>query len=100
MVAYDNVLCAASSIASTLGNPIITPPSVMASSTKATNAGPDPASAVHASKCFSSMKRHLPHDEKMPRSISLCKGCEEGMVETTVIHFRICSREIMDGLKD
>ncbi len=37
----------------------------MASNTKATNAGPDPARAVQASKCFSSRNRHRPQDVKI-----------------------------------
>lgn len=48
-----------------LAIPSSPPPSAMASSTSATNAGPDPASAVHVSKYFSSKNRALPHDMKM-----------------------------------
>lgn len=62
-----NVLCAANSNASALGNPIITPPSAIASRKIHANAGPLPLSAVHASKCFSSRKRQRPMEEKMVR---------------------------------
>lgn len=67
-------LCAASSKASALGKPIMTPPSAMASSTSATKAGPDPAKAVHASKCFSSRKRTLPQGVKRERRIWRVRG--------------------------
>ncbi len=60
-------LCAANNTASSLGKPIITAPSAKASNINATKAGPLPANAVHTSKCFSSMKRTRPHDEKRER---------------------------------
>lgn len=47
----NHVLCAANSNASLLGKPIMTPPSAIASKTKQTKAGPDPHTAVTASKC-------------------------------------------------
>jgi hypothetical protein len=58
-------LCAASSNASALGNPIITPPSAIASRNTHANAGPEPERAVHASKCFSSRNLQRPIEEKM-----------------------------------
>ena len=84
-------LWAASSKASILGNPIITPPSAIASKKVHTNAGPEPAKAVHASKCFSSRKRHRPMDENMLRmmllSVSWCG--EGGRFDMTVMPSRI-----------
>jgi hypothetical protein len=84
-------LCAANSSASALGNPIITPPSAMASKKTHANAGPDPLRAVHASKCFSSVNRHRPIDEKifkiMLRFTSL--SGDKGSGVTTVMPSRI-----------
>lgn len=72
LVQTSSLLCAASSSASARGRPIITPPSAIASSTSNANAGPEPDKAVHASKCFSSRKRHRPiglkRDPKILRS--------------------------------
>ena len=89
---FEHVLCAASSNASARGRPIITPPSAIASSTTHANAGPEPESAVHASKCFSSKKRHRPIVEKICRMIERSSSCvsEGGRVETTVMPSRIC----------
>lgn len=55
----------------------MTPPSAMASSTKATKAGPDPAKAVHASKCFSSKNRTRPQGVNRERRIWREMGGEE-----------------------
>lgn len=68
----------------------MTPPSAMASKINATNAGPDPATAVQASKCFSSKKRHRPHEVKMARMSARDKGSATGV--TMVIPSRICSQ--------
>ena len=85
-------LWAASSKASILGNPIITPPSAIASKKVHTNAGPEPAKAVHASKCFSSRKRHRPMDENMLRMMLLSVSWygEGGRFDMTVMPSRIC----------
>lgn len=85
--------CAASSSASLRGKPIMTPPSAMASRKTQAKAGPLPASAVQASKCFSSRKRHRPTALKMDRSVrrSVVRDELEGSsVERTVMPSRIC----------
>lgn len=84
-------LWAASSKASVLGNPIITPPSAIASRKMHANAGPEPARAVHASKCFSSRKRHRPMEENIFRIMALSvSSCGDGgRVDTTVMPSRI-----------
>lgn len=70
----------------------MTPPSAIASSTRHAKAGPEPDKAVHASKCFSSRKRHRPMGLKSEvRIFRSSAGCEEvgdGGV-TTVIPSRI-----------
>lgn len=70
----------------------MTPPSAMASRNMHANAGPEPESAVHASKCFSSKNRQRPMDEKILRIIDRSTSVlgEIGSVETTVIPSRIC----------
>ena len=87
-----DVLCAASSRASARGNPIMTPPSAIASRNMQAKAGPDPDRAVQASKCFSSRKRHRPIEENIFRMISLFNpsASEGGRFETTVMPSRIC----------
>lgn len=92
------VLCAASSSASARGSPIITPPSAIASRKMHANAGPEPESAVHASKCFSSRKRHRPMDENMLRMMDRSSSdSSEGDRElTTVMPSRIYMRHVRD----
>lgn len=88
-----NLLCAANSKASTLGKPIMTPPSAIASSTNRANAGPEPQTAVHASKCFSSRKRHRPIGWKRDKAIDRSRfaiGADVGIVERTVMPSLIC----------
>lgn len=93
----------------------MTPPSAMASRTTQTNAGPEPQTAVTASKCcperdsefgqfvvvaklrkartFSSMKRHFPRGVKSAIRISRLTGVfgsEGSSEETTVMPSRIC----------
>lgn len=53
----NDALCAANSSASLRGSPIMTPPSAMASRTTQTKAGPEPQTAVTASKCCKRRKR-------------------------------------------
>jgi len=56
-------------------------------------AGPDPDSAVQASKCLSSRKRQRPIEEKIFRMISLFNPSAlsaGGRFETTVMPSRIC----------
>jgi hypothetical protein len=86
-----NVLCAASSRASARGNPIMTPPSAIASRNMQAKAGPDPDRAVQASKCLSSRKRQRPIEENIFRMISLFNpsASEGGRFETTVMPSRI-----------
>jgi hypothetical protein len=86
-----DLLWAASSKASALGKPIITPPSAIASKNIHANAGPDPDSAVHASKCFSSRNRQRPMEEKILRIMERSSSMEvdNGKVLTTVIPSRI-----------
>ena len=103
-----DVLCAASSRASARGNPIMTPPSAMASRNMQAKAGPDPDRAVQASKCLSSRKRQRPIEENIFRMISLFRlsMSEGGRFETTVIPSRIyqtsymetpCGRKLREG---
>lgn len=95
----------------------MTPPSAIASKTKQTKAGPEPQTAVTASKCysvhrqqpaqrvrqarvatkrertFSSMNRHFPSGVNKASKISrltLIIGSEGLRVESTVIPSRIC----------
>lgn len=65
----------------------MTPPSAIASRKIHANAGPEPESAVHASKCFSSRKRQRPMEEKMLRMIlrSRSPSLDSGSVLTTVM---------------
>jgi hypothetical protein len=82
-------VCAASSSASARGRPIITPPSASASRNTHANAGPDPESAVHASKCFSSRKRTRPTELNTASRIDRSAGRAS---EITVMPSRICAR--------
>jgi hypothetical protein len=67
----------------------------MASKNIHAKAGPDPESAVHASKCFSSRNLQRPIEEKIFRIIALStsESGDGGIVDTTVIPSRICQRE-------
>lgn len=87
-------LCAANSRASALGRPIMTPPSAIASKNIHAKAGPDPESAVHASKFFSSRKRQRPIDENIFKMIerSSSASSDNGRLLTTVIPSRIYMR--------
>lgn len=87
------VLCAANSRASARGRPIMTPPSAIASKNIQANAGPEPESAVHASKCFSSRNRHRPMEENMLRIICRSRSTvdDSGIEFTTVMPSLICS---------
>lgn len=69
----------------------MTPPSAMASRKMHAKAGPEPESAVHASKCFSSRKRQRPIEEKMLRMMerSSSESSDGGSVLTTVMPSRI-----------
>lgn len=92
ILAAPCMVCAASSSASGRGKPIITPPSAIASKKTQAKAGPEPASAVHASKCFSSRNRALPTAVKMERRIcrsSSADGDEAGRGVRTVMPSRI-----------
>lgn len=94
ILAAPCIVCAASSSASRRGRPIMTAPSTIASRKTHANAGPDPASAVHASKCFSGRKRHLPTEEKIERTIDeSMAGASAGSGERMVIPSRIYSAE-------
>jgi hypothetical protein len=72
----------------------MTPPSAIASKNMHANAGPDPESAVHASKFFSSRKRQRPIDENIFRMIdrSSSASSDIGKLLTTVIPSRIYVR--------
>ena len=63
----------------------------MASKKIHAKAGPEPERAVHASKCFSSRKRHLPMDEKILRMMDRSSSIEGdwGKVLMTVMPSRI-----------
>lgn len=71
----------------------MTPPSAIASRKTHAKAGPEPARAVQASKCFSSRKRHFPTAEKMESRMDLsvsAEGSESGRGVRMVIPSRIC----------
>jgi hypothetical protein len=69
----------------------MTAPSAIASRKTQAKAGPEPARAVQASKCFSGRKRQRPTEEKRERRMDESRGgAEEGRGERMVMPSRIC----------
>ena len=56
-------------------------------------AGPDPESAVHASKCFSSRKEQRPMEEKILSRIARSSSVMGELLHRTVIPSRICDSQ-------